>query len=223
MTDLAETLAQRAAERGVAQRQTAYAEAVRGVVDATFDLIERTGNVNPSLRDVLAATGLSTQAFYRYFRSKDELLLVLLDDGRRQLVGYLTHRMDRYDAPEEKVGAWVRGVLAQAADPHAAARTRPFIANEERLHQAYPTEQQASVELLTGLLAQALAAGRATPDSEDDRVTDLLLAQSVYDVTFAALRRHLTRGTAPNDGDVDRLVGFCLGGLGLSGRPGRSG
>jgi len=201
----------------VARRQVAYAEEMRGVVDATFALIEQTGNVNPSLRDVLAATGLSTQAFYRYFRSKDELLLVLLDDGRRQLVGYLAHHMDRAGTLEEKVGAWVRGVLAQASDPQAAARTRPFIANEERLNGSFPDEQQASVELLTSLLAEALAEERGSVVSADDRATDRVRAQSVYDVTFAALRRHLTRGTAPGAAEVDRLVGFCLGGLDRTG------
>ena len=218
MSDLAKALAKRAAERGVAERQVEYADEVRRIVDTTFQLIERTGNVNPSLRDVLAETGIATQAFYRYFRSKDELLLVLLDDGRRQLVGYLSHRMSRFEAIEEKIGAWVRGVLAQASDRQAASRTRPFVANEDRLNQLFPDEQQQSVELLTSLLAEALVADRGPKASDEDRARDLQSAQSIYDVTFAALRRHLTRGTAPSSAEVDRLVEFCLGGVSDSSR-----
>ncbi len=38
---------------------------MRRIVDATYELIERTGSLDPSLRDILAHTGLSTQAFYR--------------------------------------------------------------------------------------------------------------------------------------------------------------
>ena len=102
---------------------------MRRIVDRTLALIERTGSVDPSLREILAETGLSTQAFYRHFRSKDELLLVLLDDGRRQLVSYLGHRMAAVDDPREKVGAWVRGVLAQGMNEPAASRTRPFVAS----------------------------------------------------------------------------------------------
>ena len=41
-----------------------------------LDLFESSGDVDPSLREILAATNLSTQAFYRYFTSKDELFLL---------------------------------------------------------------------------------------------------------------------------------------------------
>ena len=34
-------------------------------LEATFSLIERTGSLDPSMRDILAASGISTQAFYR--------------------------------------------------------------------------------------------------------------------------------------------------------------
>src|SRR5207237_8753121 len=114
------------------------------IVDSTSGLIARTGSVDPPLRDVLRETGLSTQAFYRYFQSKDELLLLLLDDGRRQLLGYLEHRVDRAATPEAGLRAWIEGVLAQADDPQAAARTRPFLANQDRLAEPLPEAQQAS-------------------------------------------------------------------------------
>ena len=84
--DLRGTLAQRAVDRSLGDRRTQYADEIQRVLEATYDLIERTGDVDPSLREILAETGLSTQAFYRYFQSKDELMLLLLDDGRRQLL-----------------------------------------------------------------------------------------------------------------------------------------
>src|SRR5439155_2084205 len=125
---LTETLARRAVERSVAERQAEYAQEMQRIVDATYGLIERTGSVDPPLRDVLRETGLSTQAFYRYFQSKDELLLLLLDDGRRRLLGYLEHRVQGAATPEAGLRAWVEGVLAQASQPRAAARTRPLLA-----------------------------------------------------------------------------------------------
>src|SRR3954464_11807351 len=138
--ELTHTLARRAVDRSVAPRHDAYASEIRRIVDATYELIERTGQVSPSMRDILAATKLSTQGFYRYFQSKDELLLLLLDDGRRKLLAYLEHRMVKVPPPQ-RVRAWIQGVLAQAAHPGAAARTRPFLAHQDRLAELFPDEQ----------------------------------------------------------------------------------
>ena len=109
MGTLTDTLARRAVDRAVADRQSEYAREMQRILDATYRVIERTGAVDPSLRDVLRETGLSTQAFYRYFQSKDELLLLLLDDGRRRLLGYLEHRMQKEASPQGAVGAWIAG------------------------------------------------------------------------------------------------------------------
>ena len=109
------TLANRAVDRSLGDRRAQYAEEIQRVLETTYDLIEESGNVDPSLREILAASNLSTQAFYRYFQSKDELLLLLLDDGRRRLVGSLERRMNKATTPAGRVRAWIEGVLAQAS------------------------------------------------------------------------------------------------------------
>src|ERR1700716_1548550 len=58
-TDLRGTLAQRAVDRSLGDRRTQYADEIQRVLEATYDLIERTGKVDPSLREILAATNLS--------------------------------------------------------------------------------------------------------------------------------------------------------------------
>ena len=136
--DLMGTLANRAVDRSLGDRRTQYAEEIQRVLEATYDLIEQTGNVDPSLRDILAASNLSTQAFYRYFQSKDELFLLLLDDGRRRLVGSLERRMNKATTAADRVRAWIEGVLAQASDTRAAGRTRPFLTDQDRLAEAFP-------------------------------------------------------------------------------------
>jgi AcrR family transcriptional regulator len=212
MPGMTETLATRALQRSAADRHAAYVDDVRRIVDATYRLIERTGGVDPSLREVLAEAGLSTQTFYRLFRSKDELMLVLLDDGRRRLLGYLEHRMALATSPEDKVRAWVQGVLAQASNPEAAARTRPFLAEQDRLVEHFPHEQQASVDLLVGLLVDSLrelrpGAGRGAAAVRRD-------AQAVYRLVFATLHDHLARRTVASTDEIDHLVGFVLRAVG---------
>lgn len=210
MPRLTETLAERAIERSVADRRIVYAQEMRRIVDATYRLIERTGTLDPPLRDVLRETGLSTQAFYRYFRSKDELLLLLLDDGRGELLGYLQHRMERAASAEGRVRAWIEGVLAQASDPDAAARTRPFLANQDRLAEAFPDEQQASVDLLTGLLAGAIARLPGIKAKRRDSRRD---AEAIYYLVFGKLHHHLIHHSQPAAGEVDHLVRFSLNGI----------
>ena len=205
---LTDAVARRSVERSMAQRQESYAQEVQRVVDATYRVIARTGGLDPTLRDILRESRLSTQAFYRHFRSKDELMLVLLDDGRRRLLGYLEHRMDKAATAAGRIRAWMEGVLAQAADPRAAARTRPFLAHQDRLAEQFPEEQQQSVDLLVGLLADALE------ELGKSRVTARRDAGALYELAFGTLHTHLARGTRPTPAEGEHLVQFALKGVG---------
>ena len=203
-------LAGRAVERSIAGRRDEYEREMARIVDATFELIRRTGTIDPSMREILAETGLSTQAFYRYFNSKDELMLGLLDEGRRRLLGTLERRMQRADSPSAEIRAWIEGVLAQASTATAAARTRPWIANEPKLTELFPAEQRASVDLLVDLLITPATSLGKVSGEEDVRRN----ATSVYRLVFATLQAHLADGTRPAPKEVDELIAFCLRGLG---------
>jgi AcrR family transcriptional regulator len=199
-------LAHRAVERTVSGRRAEYQREMARIVDATFELIQRTGTVDPSMRKILAEAGLSTQAFYRYFTSKDELMLALLDVGRRRLLATLERRMQRSSGPADQVRAWIEGVLAQASDPAVAARTRPWVASEQRLAELFPDEQQSSIDLLVGLLDGPIGKLRGDKGAAHDAAT------LTYRLTFATLQAHLGAGTKPSARDTESLVQFCLRG-----------
>ena len=205
-----EHLADRAVERTVAGRRAEYGTEMRRIVDTTFALIERTGNLDPSMRAILAEAGLSTQAFYRYFSSKDELTLALLDVGRRRLVDTLQRRMARATSPADQVRAWVEGVLAQAANEGAAARTRPWVLSEQRLGELFPEQQQASVDLLVELLVDPIARLHRTKGKKAQAST---LATMVYRLTFSVLAAQLAAGSRPDARESALLVEFCLRGV----------
>ena len=89
--------------------------------------------------------GLSNQAFYRHFASKDALLLAVLADGQRQLVGVPRAGGSRSASdPTEQVQRWISGVMAQARDRDAAEATRPFACNSARLADLFPADLAAS-------------------------------------------------------------------------------
>jgi AcrR family transcriptional regulator len=204
--EVAGPLIGRAVARSLAGRRASYADEVHRIVQATYEVVERTGSLDPTMRDILRQSGISTQAFYRHFRSKDELLLALLDDGRRQLSGYLAHRMAKAATPAGKVRAWIEGVLAQAGDLAAAARTRPFLANLDRLTEQYPEEQKESVELLIRLLEDALSP--AEPGAPAARVRRDAVA--VYHLTVGTMHQHIRDRTRPGPDEVEHVIQFSL-------------
>lgn len=207
-------LVARAINRALSEQYAQAAQEVDRIIDATYRVIEREGTVEPKIRDILQEAGLATQAFYRHFTSKDELLLVLLDDGRRRLAQYLAHRMEKVPDPVAQVREWVEGMMAQAADPAAASRTRPFMVSLQRLGDMYPTEQQASIALLVDMLAAAVREGiDAGVMREGDAERS---AYFVYSLSVAVMEDHVLHLTAPTASEIEDLVAFSLRALGVA-------
>lgn len=205
-------LVDRAINRAVAVRYAAAAADIDRIIEATYRVIARRGTVDPPMREILREAGLATQVFYRHFQSKDELMLVLLDDGRRRLADYLRHKMEGAGGPVEAIGAWIAGTLAQARDPNAASRTRPFIASLGHLQEQYPDEFRESVDvlvtLLEGAIAEGVAAGRlSSPDPRAD-------ALAIYHMATAAMESRLRERTPPPAGEAEHLTAFALRALG---------
>jgi len=196
-------VAEALADRAVADRRAAYTAEARRLIDAAFAVMRREGTIDPGVRAVVQEAGLSNQAFYRHFASKDALLLAVLADGQRQLVTHLTSRVATTDDPKEQINRWITGVMAQARDHDAAEATRPFACNSARLADLFPTDLAASrAELLTSLTPAVRALGGNEADAE--LIRDLALARMNDAI---ALRRVPTRA------ETQHLVDFCLAGI----------
>jgi AcrR family transcriptional regulator len=194
----------RTAARSLADRHSEYVVEIERIIDATYRVIERTGHVEPTMREILREAKLSTPAFYRHFRSKDELFVVLLEDGRRRLAATTARRMAREATGVGRLRAWIDAVLAQGRDVAAAARTRPFMAGLDRLVERYPDEHRASEALLIDQLVDAIV--RSDDLVSADPRAD---AASIYHLTFGVLGWHLRNRSTPLPADVDHLVAFA--------------
>jgi len=192
------------AARTTRERTAAYTDEVRRLLDAAYTVLRRTGELEPRVGDVVREAGLSNQAFYRHFRSKDELLLALLDDGQRRLLAALEGRMLRVgagEAGEARVRAWVEGVLEQARRSEAADNTRPFVVNGLRLADRFPLEWSRSRDALLAPLRAAI----------DDLGGDAERgAPAVYHLAFGAMQDALVRRERPSDADVEHVVRCAL-------------
>src|SRR6516162_6599007 len=69
-------VATRIARRTVAVRHDEYAQEIRRILDAALALMKQHGTASkPRVADIVAAAGVSNDAFYRHFSSKDALVL----------------------------------------------------------------------------------------------------------------------------------------------------
>jgi len=198
-------VAERVASRALAARQEAYTDEVRRLVDAGYAVLRRTGGLEPRVTDVVREAGLSNQAFYRHFRGKDELLLAILDDGQRQLVGYLEHRLAGVEPGAPQVRAWIEGVLEQARNRSAAENTRPFALGSARLADQFPEEMARSRKSVVAPLRAAVTAAGGDPERD---------TEAVYQLTMGTMNDALVRRVPPSKADVAHVVEFALAGIG---------
>jgi AcrR family transcriptional regulator len=193
-------LADELAEQAFADRQAAYADEVRRLLEAGFAVMGRTENLDPRVSDIVRSSGLSNQAFYRHFRGKDEFFLALLEDGRRRLVETIDRRMARAKDDTGRVRAWIEAVFAQTQDPDAAAATRPFALNGERLAARFPDAAQRSQ-------ARLVAPLRPIVGDED--------AQAIYHLVMGSMHDALVARRVPSPTEVAHVVDFALKGVDL--------
>jgi AcrR family transcriptional regulator len=206
-----QSLASRAVERALAGRRDSYAEEVGRLLEAGFVLIQKQGDLEPRVSEVVREAGLSNQAFYRHFPSKQAFLVAVLDQGVRVLAGYLGHRMRAARSPLGQVRAWLLGILEQALDPEGAAATRPFAMARGRLAEGFPEEVAESERQLTALLRDAIAAAAAAgelPAGDPDRD-----AESLYHLAMGWMQARLAENKPADRRDAERLVEFALAGL----------
>ena len=185
------------ADRALAERHQTFTAEIRALLDAALIVMQRADTIDPKVTDIVRESGLSNQAFYRHFDGKDALLLALLADGRDRLARTIERRMTRATSPDDRVRAWVGAALDQARDPNAAAATRPFVANSERLAVEYPVEVARSRDQLLEPLASTVGATNA---------------RAVYHVAMGAVHDALAARHIPSKREIEALTEFAIKG-----------
>lgn len=195
-------IADRIARQTLAQRGATYAEEVRRLLDAALEVMSRRGTTSrPRVADIVAAAGLSNDAFYRHFKSKESLVAALVEDGAVRLGGYLAHQMAKEPTPEGKVRRWVEGVLTQT-DEKIAATTLAVLWNGGSVGEGLAAGRHPGSASLAVLLRDPFAAlGSPAPDFDATLVAHAVLGK---------LSDYLWSRTRPTRAETDRIVAFCL-------------
>jgi AcrR family transcriptional regulator len=196
-------VADRIARQTLARRGQDYSNEVRRLLDAALDVMRACGTESrPRVADIVAAAGLSNDAFYRHFASKDMLVAALLEDGTERLTSYLAHRMATEPTPEGKVRTWVEGILSQAADEEVASTTLAVLWNAGSLGVGTASGPPSPSAPLADLVREPFE----ELGSNDPELDASLAAHAVV----GAMSDHLWRRARPSAADTDHIVAFCL-------------
>jgi AcrR family transcriptional regulator len=196
-------VAARIAQQTLARRGPDYAGEVRRLLDAALDVMRACGTTSrPRVADIVAAAGLSNDAFYRHFPSKDALVAAILEDGTQRLQSYLAHQMAKEATPQGKVRRWVEGVLSQAADEDIASTTLAVLWNGGSVGEGLPSGRPSASRPLATLLREPFAQlGSADPDLDAS-----LAAHAVV----GTLSDHLWERARPSRSVIDHVSDVCL-------------
>jgi AcrR family transcriptional regulator len=187
---------------------------VEQLIAATWAVAARIANFEPSVRDILQEAGISTKAFYRHFRSKDDLLLVALETSSIRLTESIEAKMAAFDEPLPRIWVWLEGFVHQALASSAARRTLPWTLGVSRLATVYPEHfDRSQARVLAPLereITNAVAAGVAYSPSpaRDSRI--------IFGYTMEALRHDLVHGLEPDMNTIRELADFTYRALGVT-------
>ena len=203
----ADDVAARIAGRSLAKRESDYAGEVRRLLDAGMDVMRARGTTSrPRVADIVAAAGLSNDAFYRHFPSKEALVAAIIEDGAQRLRSYLQHQMAKEPTPEGQVRRWVEGVLSQAADEEIASATLAVLWNAGSVGDGLASGHSSMNPPLASLLVAPLEA----LGSSDPELDASLMTAAVNGM----LADHLWRRARPPRASVEHAVTFCLRAVG---------
>ena len=201
----------RSVERALEPRYEAYLDEVRRLLAAGVEEMTEGSTIDPKVSHIVRRAGLSNKAFYRHFRSKDELLIAILEAGLRVQHERVQGRMQVGTNAFERIGNWIREILAQAIDPKSAAATRPLVVHQARLFENLGDELWSMVDRLKGLLRDAIVEGVASGElASDSPEAD---TEAIYHLTVGWMHGRIVDRTSPTWEEAEHIVEFALRGL----------
>jgi AcrR family transcriptional regulator len=193
----------RVARRAVASREAAYADEVRRLMEAGLDVMTRAGtSASPRVADIVRAAGLSNDAFYRHFASKEDLVAAIVEAGAERLVRYIAHQMSKERTAKGQLKRWIEGIMTQASNREVADATRAVLWNGSHVGDGSRRGSNSGYGPLAELLHQPLTEmGSRDPDRD---------ARVMVQAAMGRMQDFLWRRMEPSDDDVAHLFTFCL-------------
>lgn len=181
-------------------------------MDAALHVMRRNGFQGASVQDILDHAGLSTRAFYRQFRSKDDLLLAMFRTASDPDVAQVTRAAAGAPTALDAVRTWIDEMLAMAFDPRRVRRLVIFNA-VARQADGYEEEEATLRSSLIAPLLGALEQGSS--DGSFPATDPLPDADAIFDLVWSVAHPQRRLAMTDRAGARDQVLRFCLPALGV--------
>lgn len=187
------------------------------MLDAALRLIREKGD-GFTTQELVKEAGVALQTFYRYFASKDELLLAVIADAMTDACARWEEAGRELPDPVARLRFYVTTIIDVLDTEGGDGGTAKFVVSTHwRLHRIFPEElaeaEQPFVDLLLGEINAGVEAGLLAP--ADPEWAAWFIAELVRSVFHYY-------AYAPREAGVkERLWEFCLTGLGGTPRKSR--
>jgi len=155
-TSAAEPPRRRTQQRSLARRERLAAVAGELIVERGFDSL--------SVNELAQRCGISVGGMYRHIRTKADVLVMACESIYGGVLEDLAAAAERHADPEQRLAAAVEAYLAAcAANPRILMTYREYGRLPAAARRRYMDREVAIAELLGGLVAAGVAAGRFRP------------------------------------------------------------
>jgi len=193
--------------RASPRRQASYDDEVRRLIGASQRVMLRKGRTEgPTIAEILGEAGLSKQAFYRHFASRDDVIVATYEAGLRLTNDSLERRVKKHHGLSSQLRAFVDGVLAPVRDPALSELTSTILWNVAQIARNKSSIAPAGRARMLDLVTSVLVAADVTNPTEN--------AVFIQALVKAFTDECLASGHVPSSAEQEQLVLFCLRGLG---------
>ena len=194
-------------------RARARARSNRFVTAATRLLQER-GNTDFTVQDAVDRARMSIRTFYKYFASKEDLLVAVYETAvAQEAVPRLKKRIEKHKDPLQRLKAYIETVMDLTIKTGPGGRTLTGFQN--RLAESRPDDLATAMQPQFALLMELITDIARTHPIRRDLTVETAARLTHYTVLAAVHGRALgTEGAA--DIPARTLSLFCLSGMGIA-------
>jgi AcrR family transcriptional regulator len=188
-------------------------EQAKVIIDAARRLIA-VKESSFTLQELVTQADVALQTFYRYFSSKDQLLLAVIEEMISESCQVYEEQSRCISDPIARLRYSITATLSPASLGGENARGAQFVTAEHwRLHRLYPEELAQATQPFTDLiLRQVLAATEAGVLAPSDPQSSAWLINQLVTAVFHHYA--FAKDDEAREGIGDRVWLFCLGALG---------
>ncbi|MGH7821507.1 MAG: TetR/AcrR family transcriptional regulator, partial [Candidatus Binatia bacterium] len=182
-------------------------------VSAATKLLQEKGNTDFTVQDVVDRSKMSIRTFYKYFGSKEDLLVALYENVvARDAVPRLRKRIEKQKDPLLRLREYVETLLELTAKTGPAART--LTSFENRLAESRPADLARAMRPQFDLLVELIEDVSRTRSLRSDLTVEMAARLTHYTVMAAAHARVL-RSQGAVEIPARTIWQYCASGLGF--------